>query len=471
MIRHPFTNSDFKDTRLSNRANRVLSAMTLAGSSVINRIFCTFTEKVAAYRMINNEKVSCASIIDAYRKSCKQQVQTNNCSHVLCIQDTCEINYEAHTLRMHKKGKKPGCVSNQETGCFLHPTLTIDSQTSMPLGFTSIKMWNREEGATPHSKGHAYKKMAPQEKESFRWCEAIDNTRELIGGEVAVTMLSDRKSDIYEVLKRADSAVRIIVRSNQNRHIKHHDAKLHDWIRALHPSGTYELFIPSSHGRRARLVRMEVRYASVELERPADAFNSSDANVRLNCICVSEVGGSASQDVKPIEWILLTNHEVNSVEQALQCVNWYKCRWFIEELFRLLKRKGFMIEDIELENTVSLEKNILFAAYAAIRCILLKHVFDHADYYKRLPAHGVFNREEVEVAEIMLLKLNGRTVKQQNPYPKGTLAWMAWIIARFGCWTGYITQSKPGYITFKNGLDRLDKYCDVYMIMKDVYKG
>lgn len=421
--------------------------------------------------MFNNEKVSCASIIGAYKNSCRQAIQETNSAHVLCLQDTCEINYEVHSMRMHKKGRKPGCVSNGQIGCFFHPTLAVDAKTFMPFGFTSIKMWNRQEDAVPNSWGRAYKKMSPEAKESFRWCEAIDDTRELIGGEVSVTMLSDRESDMYEVLKRADTDVKIIVRSNQNRRLKHHDTKLHDMMSALQPLGTYELIVPSSHGRTERLATMNIRYASVELEPPADAPKTADANVRLNCISVSETGDSVPLNGKPIEWLLLTNHDVNTVGQAIQCVNWYKCRWFIEELFRLLKKKGVAIEDIELEHTVSLEKNILFAAYAAIRCILLKHAFDHADYYRRIPASGVFNSIEIQVVGIMLQRLNGKTVKQQNPYPSGSLAWIAWSIARIGCWAGYLTQSRPGYTTFKNGLDRLYDYCDIYRVMKDVYKG
>ena len=123
---------------------------------------------------------------------------------------------------------------------------------------------------------------------------------------------------------------------------------------------------------------MEVRFAEVCLERPAGSPKSADANIVYNCIKVSEAQGTVPEGEDPIEWVLLTNHEVSNVEQALQCVSWYRCRWFIEELFRLLKKKGFMIEDIQLEDTTSVEKNILFSAYAALYCISLKHAFDLA---------------------------------------------------------------------------------------------
>ena len=466
----PFRNSYFGDKRLTKRANSVMSAMISAGSCIINRIYCTTAEKTAAYRMINNDNITCEAITEAYRNECVRSISSNDCFHVLCLQDTCEVNYEAHSVRMHKKGRKPGCVSNEEAGCFLHPVLAIDADSLTPHGFTFIKMWNREKG-TPRCTKRGYKSLAPEQKESYRWAEAIDSTRELLGGKVKVTMLSDRESDVYEVLKRADDNVRIIVRSNQNRRLKGCNVKLHDKMAQLPVMGTYQFMVPASHGRKARMATMEVRFANVELERPANSKKDADANVRLNCIRVSESSDSVPHGAAPIEWILLTNHEVATTDRAMQCVNWYKCRWFIEELFRLLKKKGFAIEDIQLEDTECLEKDILFAAYAAMHCILLKHAFDNPDYYRRIPAYRCYDIDEIETANFLMGNLNGRTVKQQNPYHKGSLAWMAWIVARLGCWCGYMSQPRPGYTTFKSGLDRLFQKCEMYKIMKDVYKG
>ena len=444
--------------------------MTAAGSSVINRIFCTFASKIAAYRMINNENVSCSSIIEAYRNTRLSTVSRNECKHVLCLQDTCEINYEAHSQRMRKNGRKPGLVSNEEVGCFLHPTLAIDAETFAPCGFTSIKMWSRKAERLT-CRQHNYKKVAPEEKESYRWSESIDNTKELLGKATMITVLSDRESDVYETLKRADSDVRIIVRSNQNRRIKGVGDKLHDRMRELPSMGGYQLMIPASNGAKSRTAVMEIRYASVELERPAGTKAEYDANVRLNCIRVSEINDSVPHGSKPVEWVLLTNHEVTSVEQALQCVNWYKCRWFIEELFRLLKKKGFAIEDIQLEDTECLEKNILFAAYAAMCCITMKHAFDHPEHYSKVPAGCCFSQDEISAAKVLSKKLEGKTKKLKNPFTAGSLSWLAWIIARLGCWSGYFSQPRPGYTTFKAGLDYFNKSCDMYRIMKDVYNG
>lgn len=101
----PFTSLTFNDKRISARANLTLSKMIATGNSVINRIFGNFADKIATYRMFNNPKVTMESIVSAYADACKARMAESHCTHVLCLQDTCEINYNGHNLRMHKRGK------------------------------------------------------------------------------------------------------------------------------------------------------------------------------------------------------------------------------------------------------------------------------------------------------------------------------------------------------------------------------
>lgn len=296
----PFTSLTFNDKRISARANLTLSKMIATGNSVINRIFSNFADKIATYRMFNNPKVTMESIVSAYADACKARMAESHCTHVLCLQDTCEINYNGHNLRMHKKGKTPGCVSNGETGCFLHPTLAVDPETFTPYGFTHIHLWNREEG-NPGCRERKYKKLPAELKESYRWSESIDKTADLIGEDVLITMLSDRESDVYEVLKRGKNNVKLIVRSNQDRRIKGSECRLHEFMLSVSPSGQYEFHLPASHGRKTRAAKMEVRFAEVCLERPAGSPKSADANIVYNCIKVSEAQGTVPEGEDPIE--------------------------------------------------------------------------------------------------------------------------------------------------------------------------
>jgi hypothetical protein len=52
--------------------------------------------------------------------------------------------------------------------------------------------------------------------------------------------------------------------------------------------------------------------------------------------------------------------------------------------------------------------------------------------------------------------VQGRTRKQQNPYPPYSLAWASWLIARLGGWSGLQSQRPTGIRTLLRGLQKFD---------------
>ena len=73
---------------------------------------------------------------------CQQQVEDR---HVLAINDTTEINLQAHAGRL--KPESIGVVgNNKDLGFFLHPTMILDAETGFPLGLSAIQLWTREPG-------------------------------------------------------------------------------------------------------------------------------------------------------------------------------------------------------------------------------------------------------------------------------------------------------------------------------------
>jgi hypothetical protein len=60
---------------------------------------------------------------------------------------------------------------------------------------------------------------------------------------------------------------------------------------------------------------------------------------------------------------------------------------------------------------------------------------------------AAFEPESRPILEALSAKLEGRTARQKNPYPKGSLGFAAWVIARLGGWDRY--YGKPGPKTMR----------------------
>jgi len=90
--------------------------------------------------------------------------------------------------------------------------------------------------------------------------------------------------------------------------------------------------------------------------------------VNLYVIEAREISPQVSQ---PIHWRLLTTWPVNSLADALPCLDCYSCRWLIEEVFRILKKEGFDIEASELTQGRAVRKLCLLILETIIKLFIL----------------------------------------------------------------------------------------------------
>ena len=95
-------------------------------------------------------------------------------------------------------------------------------------------------------------------------------------------------------------------------------------------------------------------------------------------------------------WRILTTHEINSLEQALEVVYWYSLRFWYEELFRTLKKEGLNVESTQLESGSGLKKLVLMALNAAL--IIMQLVGDR-DGEAGKSGDLVFTEEELDCLE------------------------------------------------------------------------
>ena len=143
---------------------------------------------------------------------------------------------------------------------------------------------------------------------------------------------------------------------------------------------------------------------------------------------------------------------------AEDVVQLYRLRWRIEQTFRALKSDGLALEDSQLVDAERLFNLAAIGLAGAVRTIQL---VDARDGGPR-PATDVIDEAFAIPLERLSKKLEGKTQRQKNPHPPGSLAFVAWIAARLGGWNCY--YKPPGPKTMRYGWNQLAARLEGYAL-------
>lgn len=462
-----FYNGIFADKRLDKRMEKVSEDLLHSGTAVINAVTTNHAAKTAFYRSLMNKRIEHDTILSASYRSCVENISSE---HVLCIQDTTEFNFNGIADKLGEDDPDVGPTTRKETnGLFCHPMIVCDSRGETVLGLADASIYNRRWGQKDKYQ-RDFKNQSIEKKESYRWLRSTLHTRERIPDKVTITVIGDRESDIYDEFAMSRPNTHMLIRSRADRNITDGNGKLYAELSEQPVAETFSLELAGNRSREKRKAKIEVRFCKVNIKAPK-RYNGKLKSLPLYAIEAREVTPDLAKDQKPVLWRLLTTHTVDDLSMALQCIEWYTKRWLIEELFRVVKTKGFRIESTQLGTGAAIKKLIALTLEAALQVMRLKLALERKEESK---ASLIFQPKEIQFLTLLLQKVEGKTEKQQNPYPRQTTAWAAWIIARLGSWTGYKSHGPPGYITMKNGLDKFNAQYEVYCLMthsdEDVYK-
>ena len=453
----------FHDHRLEVRGNDIAAEMLQKETVILNRLAESRADLVGSCRFLQNPRVSLDALREEATLRCAEAAQ--GC-HVLAIQDTSEMNYQAHAANLSREDPDLGPVGNTtDIGFFLHPMLVVDAEDGFPLGVSDLFLWNRPWNQ-PTKDVRKYKRLPIEQKESFRWISCGQASKHVLSEAASVTIIADREADIYEeFVALPDERTHLLIRSLQNRCLLDQDEKLFEHLGNQPVRGTYTLDIPTGHSKRqARRATIEVRWTSVNLARPQNAPKSAlPDSVQVVAIEARELSSSVPSGESPICWRLLTTHAVTSFAEALRQIQWYRWRWFIEQLFRILKHQGLDVEASQLENGAALKKLVSMAVNTAIRILQLTL---ERDGTSGRPATMVFSQAEIDCLQTVQHVYEGSTVQQKNPFPVFSLAWASWIIGRMGGWKGYKNADPAGPITVKRGLEIFSQIFTGWQIQK-----
>jgi len=373
-------------------------------------------------RLLRNAAVTSEAIVaEAARRT------ASRCQglHVLAIQDTTVVR------------------SQGGGGLYLHPTLAVDAASGAILGLTHAEFLSRSTGKKAERKS---KPIA--EKESQRWLDAAERSAEACRTAARLTMIGDRENDIYHAFARRPAGADLLVRAAHDRALED-GGRLFAQLDALAVAGRAELDLPAKPGRKARRAQVVVRFMTAQIARPRNGRREDlPASLAVTVVDVREEAPPAGES--PVHWRLLTTHAVGDAAEAFAVADLYRRRWAIEQLFRTLKTQGFDIEGLLIEDEAPLRRLVMATLVAAVTIQQLVHARDgEAGPGPLRPITDAFEPEDQPLIEAFCAKLEGKTQRQKNPHPKGSLAYAAWVCARLGGWTGY--YGKPGPVVMLEG--------------------
>lgn len=344
--------------------------------------------------------------------------------HVLAIQDTTVIQSEGGG------------------GLYLHPVIAVDADDGAILGVVHAATLTRTGGRKAERRSRAV-----ENKESGRWLTGAAQAAGVCAGARAITVIADRESDIYAAFAHRPANVHLLVRAAQDRCLEDGE-RLFAAIDALPEDARTPLRLPAQPGRPARDIVLAIRFTALQIARPRHGLQTGlPATLTVNVVDAREVDPPASGGV---HWRLITTHTVESVEDALRMVGFYRRRWCIEQVFRTMKTKGFDIEALRTGDPAVRFKLVTATLIAAVSIQQMVHARDGDPNGGPLrPITDVVDPDDIPLMEAFCADLEGKTERQKNPHPKGSLAYAAWVCARLGGWTGY--YGKPGPVVILAG--------------------
>jgi Transposase DDE domain len=343
-------------------------------------------------------------------------------------------------------------ASARGRGSWLHATIAVDAASGAVLGALDAQFMERTEGGKASRLQRTF-----EDRQSVRWLEATRRAAELRGA-ARVTVVADREADIFELFAHRPAHVGLVVRAMHDRALAG-GGKLAAAIAQEPCLGHAALDLPARPGAPARTARLAIRFGRLDLRPPKENRKTcpgpisgpvSMAWVDLREETPPDAGGAEGDGARPVHWRLLTTREVETVKDALDVAEVYAKRWKIEEIFRTMKRKGFDIEGLRIGEETPRNHLVLACLLAATVVMQMTAVRDGAaDGPVLRPLTDAFDLEDRPLLEAISRDLEGRTERQKNPHPPGSLAFATWVCARLGGWTGY--YGKPGPIVILRG--------------------
>jgi hypothetical protein len=411
----------------------------------VNRLGTSRAERVGAYRMVENEDVSFQRLLEPAAGAVGKAVAQGEVGEVaLCVHDRTEV--ELSHLSMSGVGQ----VVNPVCQGFLLQTALVEQVDGTAFGVLGARTWVRP--AAQRGKARSRKQRPFEQKESALWWEALVEAEARVGVRRRLLHLIDAEGDIFELFARAASAsFQLLVRAGQDRRVEGEGGRLWATLEGLPVADSRRIHLPArpaqggKPARPARDAQLSLRYAPLTLLPPG---RQGGQPVRVWGVLVREEAPPRGQQA--VEWLLLTNVPVESVEAAWGVVTAYQKRWGIEELHKALKT-GCRLEGRQHEAREHLENLLALSLQVAVKMLRLRTL---SRTRPDEPADEVLEPAEVRVLQALAPQLSPR-LRLQGAL---TLQQALLLLAALGGYMANPEKRPPGWLVLWRGYERLRDY-------------
>lgn len=361
----------------------------------------------------------------------------------MAVQDTSEISFAPRAAGRHGSGP---AGNGRNSGFFLHPVVAVDAEDAAVLGLVDAEIWTRA-GDRVAPRGT----RAVEAKESLRWITGAERAAACLGGVAeSLIVVADQEGDLYDHFARRPAGADLLVRARHDRALATGGlmrAQAATWPVLAEDTVT----VPAGPGRPERTAQVTLRAGPVVLKRPAGGTRGgavpAPPTLALHLVVVDEPAPPAGGEA--LCWRLLTTRPVTDAVQARATVRLYRLRWRIEAVFRALKRDGLGLDATQVRVPDKLFRLAALALGAAVRILQLVNARSGG----RRPMGDVLDRAGLPWVAARGRACEGGTARLRNPHPSGSLAWLAWIVARHGGWN--VAGKPPGPKIMARGWERV----------------
>jgi len=424
--RKEFGNIEWGDKRLAQRAIGMAGAMAKRPGVSLPKQMRGWAPQKAAYRFLSHEAVSYEKISRPHWEKTREQAR--HCGKVvLMVQDITELDYTTH-----RETEGLGPIGNHGgAGLMLHNTLAVGAEAHRVLGLAYQQVWVRENVSHKQTESKSLRRKR-EDRQSTRWGKAVAEIGTPPAG-VRWVYVADREADIYAFFEqtqasRADFCVRIVQDRRLVDPTGEESQYLLETLRSLPAQGIHPVDVPTSVGHPQRTARMAIAWQAVEIHAP-HLDHRPEESFRAWALRTWEV--DPPPGVQALEWLLLTSVPVQDLSDALERLDWYTCRWIVEEYHSCLKT-GCSIQKSQLRQGKRLERWLGFLAVLAVRLLQLR------DLARTNPDQPALESVEPVLVQIMALQ-------QHQEIKTMTIREFWHAVAGIGGFPGRHSDGEPGW--------------------------